>query len=208
MELYKVRKRYQEAVDQGKSILAMKGVNRELEDEVRVEIAVCLDFLGRIDEAAMERMAVADDTDDRPQGFLGWRARGKALEKQHRYEQAVEAYEKAFELSHSVDKAARDELLVRLVLASFNAGKPEVTMAWANARSPRVSPNTNSTRFIASPDSLARTMGISTRRNITINRRMNSPSVRRTPGRSWIVSRLWRRCIARAASWTLQPLSV
>ena len=95
MELYKVRKRYQDAVDQGKSILATKGVNRELEDEVRVEIAVCLDFLGRADEAAMERMAVADDTNDRPDGFLGWRARGKALEKQHRYELAVEAYEMA-----------------------------------------------------------------------------------------------------------------
>ena len=27
MELYKVRKRYQEAIDQGKSIVAMKGVN-------------------------------------------------------------------------------------------------------------------------------------------------------------------------------------
>ena len=74
MELFKVRKRYQDAIDQGKLILAMKGVNRELEDEVRVEIAVCLDFLGRIDEAAMERMAVADETNDRPQGFLGWRA--------------------------------------------------------------------------------------------------------------------------------------
>jgi tetratricopeptide (TPR) repeat protein len=131
MELYKVRKRYQDAVDQGRSILAMKGVNRELEDEVRVEIAICLDFLGRIDEAAMERMAVADDTDDRPQGFLGWRARGKALEKQLRYEPAIEAYEKAFELAHSVDKVARDELMVRLVLGSFNAGRPEVTMVWA-----------------------------------------------------------------------------
>ena len=34
-------------------------------------------------------------------------------------------------MSHSVDKVARDELLVRLVLASFNAGRPDVTIAWA-----------------------------------------------------------------------------
>jgi tetratricopeptide (TPR) repeat protein len=131
MELYKVRKRYQDAIDQCKSILAMKGVNHELEDEVRVEIAVCLDFLGRSDEAAMERMTVTGETDDRPDGFLGWRARGKALEKQHRNDEAIEAYEKAFELASFVDKAGRDELFVRLVLTSFNAGKPDVTLAWA-----------------------------------------------------------------------------
>jgi hypothetical protein len=76
MELYEVRKRYQDAISQGKLILALNGINHELEDEVRVEIAVCLDFLGRTDEVAMERMAVADESYDRPQGFMGWRARG------------------------------------------------------------------------------------------------------------------------------------
>ena len=60
-----------------------------------------------------------------------WRARGKAIEKQHRYEEAVEAYERAFELAHSVDEASRDGVLVRLVLALFNAGRPDGTIAWA-----------------------------------------------------------------------------
>ena len=78
----------------------MKGVDRELEDEVRVEIAGCLDFLGRADEAAMARTAVADDTYDRPHGFLGSRSPRKGVEKQHRYEEAVEAYEMALELAH------------------------------------------------------------------------------------------------------------
>ncbi len=35
MELYKVGKRYEEAVEEGRSILAMKGVKHELENEVR-----------------------------------------------------------------------------------------------------------------------------------------------------------------------------
>ena len=56
---------------------------------------------------------------------------GKAIEKQHRYEEAVEAYERAFELAHSVDEASRDGILVRLVLALFNAGRPDGTIAWA-----------------------------------------------------------------------------
>ena len=131
MEFYKVRKRYQEAIDQGKSILAMKGVNAELEDEVRVEITVCLDFLGRPDEAEMERMAVAGGGEEKPQGFLGWRAVGKALEKQHRYDDAASAYEQALRLTDATNEAGRDGLLVRLVLASFNAGRPEVTVHWA-----------------------------------------------------------------------------
>ena len=130
MELYKVKKRYEKAVEQGRSILAMNGVKRDLENEVRVELAICLDFLGRAEDAEMERMALADGGDDCALGFMGRRARGKALDKQQRFEEAAMAYEQALELNPPENKAGRDELLIRLVLASFNAGRPEETMKW------------------------------------------------------------------------------
>src|SRR5262249_11508332 len=66
MELYKVRKRYEEAIDQGRSILRMSGLEQEFESEVRLELAVCLDFLGREEQAKAERMAAEDCLDDRP----------------------------------------------------------------------------------------------------------------------------------------------
>ena len=131
MELYKVRKRYEKAIEQGRSILAMSGVKRDLENEVRVELAICLDFLGRADEAEMERMALADGGDDWGNGFMGLRARGKALDKQHRSGEAALAYEEAkLKLNPPENTAGRDDLLIRLVLASFNAGRPEETMKW------------------------------------------------------------------------------
>ena len=76
-------------------ILQIRGVNHGLENEVRVEISICLDFLGRTEEAEAERIAVTDGLDDRPDAFFGWRAQGKVLEKQHRYGEAVEAHKRA-----------------------------------------------------------------------------------------------------------------
>jgi tetratricopeptide (TPR) repeat protein len=131
MELYKVHKRYADAIDQGRAILRMRGLKEELECDVRLELAVCLDFLGRGDEAEMERMAAGDCLDDHPKGFLGWLARGKLLDKQHRYVEAAEAYERALELNLPEHTDSRDQLLIRLVLAWFNAGRPEEAMKWA-----------------------------------------------------------------------------
>jgi hypothetical protein len=74
MELYKVRKRYEEAIKEGRLILAMKGVKQELENAVRVEIAMCLDFLGKAEEAERERSAVTDGPDDSADAFVGCRA--------------------------------------------------------------------------------------------------------------------------------------
>ena len=71
MQLYKLRERYEEAITQGRSILAMKGVKLEFENAVRVEIATCLDSLGRGDQAEFERMAVTDEHDDCPDAFAG-----------------------------------------------------------------------------------------------------------------------------------------
>ena len=131
MELYKVRKRYEDAIKQGRAILATRGVTHNLENEVRVEVAICLDFLGKAEEAELERSAVTDGPDDSADAFVGWRAQGKVLERQRRYEEAVDAYERALELNPPENTEVRGELLIRLVLASFNAGQVEPMMKWA-----------------------------------------------------------------------------
>jgi tetratricopeptide (TPR) repeat protein len=131
MELYKVRKRYEEAIAQGRLILKSSGLKPEFETEVGLEIAVCLDFLGRDQEAEAERMAAEDSLDEDPEDALGWYVRGKTLGSQHRYIEAAAAYEQALECDSPVNPAWRDDLLIRLMLATFNAGRPEETMTWA-----------------------------------------------------------------------------
>ncbi len=80
----------------------------------------------------MERMAVSDGADDCLDGFMGWRAQGKVLEKQQRHGEAVRALERALELTAHDNKRGRDELLTWLALASFNAGWPDEAMKWAD----------------------------------------------------------------------------
>src|SRR5262249_47890458 len=130
MELYKVRKRYEEAIDQGRAILRMSGLEDAFESEVRLELAVCLDFLGRADEAEAERMAAGDCLDGLPDSFLGWLARGKLFDKQLRHAEAAAAYERALEFNPPEHTAGRDDLLIRLALTWFNAGRPQETMKW------------------------------------------------------------------------------
>jgi hypothetical protein len=60
MTLYHHDNRLEDAIDQGRTILRMRGVDPRFEDEVRGEIATCLDALGRSDEAYLERMAAGD----------------------------------------------------------------------------------------------------------------------------------------------------
>ena len=131
MQLYTIRKRYDEAVNLGRLILRTTGVRRDLENEVRVELAACLDTLGRAEEAGAERMAVDDNLEDVPDSFVGWCARGNVLEKLRRYEEAVQAFEQALDRNSAENTAGRNEVLFRLALASFNAGWSEKTMMWA-----------------------------------------------------------------------------
>ena len=44
--------RYEDAIAQGRQIIATRGLSPDLEKEVRAEISICLDFLGREEAAA------------------------------------------------------------------------------------------------------------------------------------------------------------
>ena len=65
--------------------------------------------------------------------MLGLESEGKLLDRQHRYAEAVELYEKALELARPDQKAVRTSILMHLTLSSFNAGRPADTVRWAEA---------------------------------------------------------------------------
>ena len=46
MGLYKVQKRYEDAIEQGRLILRLMCSSDSFESEVHLEMAVCFDFLG------------------------------------------------------------------------------------------------------------------------------------------------------------------
>lgn len=131
LELYVARKRYEDAIAQGRLLLRHSRLSYAFKSQVRLEIAVCLDFLGRTSEAEAERNRADETLDDRPEDALGWLAQGELLDKQHRYAEAVEAYERALELYPPENIEVQNLVRMRLVLASFNAGRPEDTVSWA-----------------------------------------------------------------------------
>jgi hypothetical protein len=71
MKLYQARERYEDAITQGRAVLRMRGLGRDLEIDVRRAIAACLDVRGRPGEAALERMAAGDSLDDYPESIVG-----------------------------------------------------------------------------------------------------------------------------------------
>ena len=133
MGLYKVRKHYEDAIEQGRSILRLMCMSDSFEAEVHLEIAICFDFLGRPDEAEAERQEAAECLESGPEDYFGWLARGKLFDKLNRYEEAATAYERALELSLTDDTASRENLLICMVHATFAAGRPDETLRWAEA---------------------------------------------------------------------------
>jgi len=131
MKLYKARERYEDAVAQGRLAVRRARMTHASEAEVRLEIAVCLDLLGRTDEADAER-ALADETlDGRPNDGRGWLAQGRLLDRQDRYAEAAAAYQRALALTPTTNRDEREQILTRLLFATFEAGHPDQTVAWA-----------------------------------------------------------------------------
>lgn len=101
------------------------------ESDVRQRLADTLDALGLDAEAAAERKlataALSGDTET-PLTLL---SRGNLLERQHRYDEAAAAYERALVLSPPLTREARATTMMKLALAMFNAGRPAETVHWA-----------------------------------------------------------------------------
>ena len=131
MQLYKVRKKYERAIAEGERILKRSALTHAFEAKVHLELAICLDLLGRAAEAQAHRQTADDCLDGCPEGMLGWKVQGEILETQRRFAEAAAAYERALDACPADSGDARDELLIRLGLATFNAGRPDETIEWA-----------------------------------------------------------------------------
>jgi len=131
MQLYKVRKQYAMAIEHGRTIIKFRGLTHASESKVHLELAICLDFLGQGADAEAHRRAADDCLDNRPEDALGWMVQGELYDKQKRFAEAAGAYERALDSYPSEDKAVHDQLLVRLTLSTFNAGRPDESIKWA-----------------------------------------------------------------------------
>ncbi len=130
-----VGRHYDEAETTYRSILGdgEGGLDPGFESAVRQHLADTIDALGRREEAAAERERAAEALRDTKETVLGLESEGKLLDRQHRYAEAVELYEKALELAPLDQTAVRTSILMHLTLSSFNAGRPADTVRWAEA---------------------------------------------------------------------------
>ena len=130
-----VGRHYDEAETTYRSILGDDegGLDPGFESAVRQHLADTIEALGRHEEAAAERERAAEALRDTRETVLGLESEGKLLDRQHRYAEAVELYEKALELAPPDQKAVRTSILMHLTLSSFNAGRPADTVRWAEA---------------------------------------------------------------------------
>jgi len=103
------------------------------ESVLRQHLADTVEAMGRPEEAAAERKQAAASLRDTKETALGLQAQGRLLEREHRYAEAYATFERALALASPNPKAVRSELMMQLVLSSFNAGRPADTVRWAEA---------------------------------------------------------------------------
>ncbi len=103
------------------------------ESDVRQRLADTIDALGQGAEAADERKRAIAVLVGGVKSPLALQSQGKLLDRQNRYDEAAAAYERALELTSPRNGAARAQLMMRLVLSHFNAGRPGETVRWAEA---------------------------------------------------------------------------
>jgi tetratricopeptide (TPR) repeat protein len=102
-----------------------------LEADIRRRLADCLDALGETEEADEERRRAEACVARAPDDPLRHLTRGTLLEREHRYDEAREAFEQALALTPESNRPVRIECMVHLVLACFNAGRPAESLRWA-----------------------------------------------------------------------------
>jgi len=127
---YLLEGRHPEVVALCRSLLA-RGPAPAFEAHVRRRLADSLEALGRPKEAEEERWTAEDLLKGAEESISRQLARGQGLERKQRYAEAIAEYERGLALD-----PAREHRVVfkaRLILAAFNAGRPEESVRWAEA---------------------------------------------------------------------------
>ncbi len=127
--------RYDEAEATYRSILSdgEGGLDPGFESTVRQHLADTIEALGRGKEAVAERNQAAQAVKGTEETSLSLQAQANLLERQHRYDEAIAVYERALELAPARPTQVRAEIMMHLVLSSYNAGRPADTVRWAEA---------------------------------------------------------------------------
>jgi tetratricopeptide (TPR) repeat protein len=102
-----------------------------LESDVRQRLADSLEGQGRADEADVERQRAEACLETGHELPLWYISRGKLLEKDDKHAEAYEVYKQGLERVPARNATLRLEFLLKMVLSSFNAGRPDETIRHA-----------------------------------------------------------------------------
>jgi hypothetical protein len=109
MQLYKDSGRFDDAVKLGREILIQFSMSSSLESLIRLEMAICLDRLGRDSEARAQKQIVSQRLASPPVDALGWLVHGLFFDASHRYDQAIAAYQHILRMPFFERKAIQNE---------------------------------------------------------------------------------------------------
>jgi tetratricopeptide (TPR) repeat protein len=135
MQLYKQRGRFEDAINQGKDLLARYRSRSSFESQIHLEIANCLDSLGRDGESKAEQRRAGERLDIPPRDALGWLVQGRLFAAKDRHDLAIDAYERALKSFSIEGQQIRPEARFLLVIACLHAGRFEDTIKWAELSS-------------------------------------------------------------------------
>lgn len=128
---YMADSRYAEAADQVRAALAAP-LPWQLEATLRKRLAECLEALEQGEPAFNEWQRALALTDGAVRDASWYLFRGKLLAAQHQHAAACHALEQALKLATPAQTALRHEALAQLAISSYNAGRPDQTIQWAN----------------------------------------------------------------------------
>jgi tetratricopeptide (TPR) repeat protein len=125
-------KRYPEAAEAFQKVLKRRPPPG-IEADTRRRLADTLDVLGRAEEAAAERerastVAMTAATD--PMALI---AQGDLLKRQHHYDEACMMYETALSLLPVMGASGRAQIMAKLTIAHYEAGRSVEALRWAKA---------------------------------------------------------------------------
>ncbi|MCW3059616.1 MAG: Tetratricopeptide repeat [Capsulimonas sp.] len=129
--LYAQAQRYREAVELYQSLLKER-LTPSLEGDIHLRLADCWEGLGLAADAQAERYQAHDRAQRAAADPASRRTEGMLLERENKYAEACAAYEQGLAATLPADKETRAIFLGHLCVASFNAGRMDQVIKWAD----------------------------------------------------------------------------
>ena len=126
-------KRYEEAASAFQTVLKRRPPPG-IEADTRRRLADTFDVLGRGEDAAQERERAGSAALNAAKDPTALIAQGDLLRRQHCYDDACRMYENALgQMPTGIFPSARAQIMAKLTVAHFGAGRPTETLRWAKA---------------------------------------------------------------------------